>query len=111
MCIGTSDTGDHESMLDVRIIGTYNWDDHTLINSRLERESPEFQKQALRHVWRCNACATTHLGMFVTVLGKRQRVCGGGQIGFRWYNPADDELEYIKKLIQLRIEIIDEIKK
>lgn len=108
MCI--SSQGDHERMLDVRITCAYRWDNQDLINKRLEKESQEFQKQALRHVWRCDACATTHLGMFVTVLGKRQRVCGAGLIGFRWQNPKTDELELLKRIIQLRCEVIDEIK-
>jgi hypothetical protein len=107
MCIGTE--GDHERLLDIRIFSTYNWDDSALINTRLAKEPPDFQKQALRHVWRCNACSTSHLGRFVTVLGKRQRVCGGGLIGFRWYNPSDGDLEQIKRHIKIRCEIIDEL--
>ncbi|MDR0324674.1 MAG: hypothetical protein LBI19_01090 [Oscillospiraceae bacterium] len=107
MCIQTEDDGEH--MLDIRIVSAYNQDDPALINSRLEKEPPEFQKQALRHVWRCNACSTSHLGAFVTVLGKRQRVCGGGLIGFRWRDPDDEGLEMLKRLIAFRCEIIDEI--
>ncbi|MDR0294225.1 MAG: hypothetical protein LBH95_08760 [Oscillospiraceae bacterium] len=109
MCVGSM--GDCERLLDVRIIGAYNWDDPALINGRLEREPREFQKQALRHIWRCDACSTSHLGMFVTVLGKRQRVCGGGMIAFRWRNPAGGDLEILKRLIQMRCEIIDEIRR
>ena len=107
MCIGTE--GDHERKLDIRLVGTYNWDDPGLINDRLIKESPEFQKYAVRHVLRCDACSTAHLGRFVTVLGKRQRVCGGGLIGFRWNNPDDGDVEAIKQFIRLRMEIIEEI--
>lgn len=99
----------HDQTLTVHILGTYYNDDSALINDRLSKESLDFQKQVLRHVRRCDACATTHLGMFVTVLGKRQRVCGGGETAFRWSNPTESDLNIIKKLIQLRIEIINEI--
>ncbi len=100
-----------EGELDIRVTETYNWDDPALINDRLAKESPAFQRDALRHVWRCDACATTHLGRFVTVLGKRQRVCGGGVIGFRWRNPTPEDIRVIERLIELRCEIIDEAKK
>ena len=109
MCIGSE--FENERILDIRIICTYNWDDPALINGRLEKEPPEFQREILRRVWRCDACSTSHLGRFVTVLGKRQRVCGGGVIGFRWHNPSVSEMENIKRIIQLRCDIIDEIKK
>lgn len=101
----------HDCNLVVGIIGTYASDDPNLINDRLAKESPEFQTLALRNLWRCNACATTHLGSMITVLGKKQRVCYGGQIAFKWRNPSDSDLEHIKKLIQFRLEIIDELKK
>lgn len=108
MCVGSE--GDHERLLDIRIVGTYNWEDSALINNRLAKEPPEFQKNVLRHIWRCDACSTSHLGMFVTVLGKRARVCGGGIIGFRWRNPGDEDLAVIQKLLKFRCEIIDELK-
>ena len=99
-----------EGELDIRVTETYNWDDPALINDRLEKEPHAFQRNALRHVWRCDACATTHLGRFVTILGKRQRVCGGGAIGFRWRNPAPEDIGAIERLIELRCEIISEMK-
>lgn len=101
----------HDCNLVVGIIGTYSSDDPNLINDRLAKESPEFQKLALRNLWRCDACATSHLGCIITVLGKKQRVCYGGQIAFKWNNPSDSDIEHIKKLIQFRIEIIDELKR
>jgi len=109
MCIGSE--GDHESLLDVRVVGTYGWDDPALINDRLAKETPEFQRYIMRHILRCTGCATTHLGGYVTVLGKRQRVCGGGMIGFRWMNPGADDLEAIKRMIELRCEILDVLPK
>lgn len=104
MCIDSSGSNLH-----IRLTGAYGWDDKTVINQRLEKEPLEFQKQVLRHIWRCNACSTSHLGQFVEVLGKRQRVCGGGQIGFLWRNPTDQDINIIRHLIELRCEIINEI--
>ncbi len=100
----------YEGELDVRVTETYHWDDPALINDRLARESAAFQREVLRHVWRCDACATTHLGRFVTILGKRQRVCGGGVIGFRWRNPSAEEIRTIERLIELRREVVDDLK-
>lgn len=110
MCIG-SEWNLGEMALDIRVMGTYHWDDPSLINDRLAQESPDFQKNILRHILRCTACSTTHLGMFVTVLGKKQRVCGGGAIAFRWKNPDDEDMAVIKRVIELRCGIIDEQKK
>lgn len=104
MCIDSSD-----SNLQIRLTGAYGWDDKALINHRLEKEPLEFQKEVLRHIWRCNACSTSHLGQFVEVLGKRQRVCGGGQIGFLWRNPSYEDIDIIRHVIELRCEIIHEI--
>lgn len=110
MCIGSEgNLGD--LVLDIRVMGTYHWDEPALINDRLARESPDFQKNILRHILRCTACSTTHLGMFTTVLGKKQRVCGGGAIAFRWKNPDDNDMAVIKRVIELRCDIIDEQKK
>lgn len=105
MCVSS-----FEGELDIRVTETYHWDDPALINDRLAREPAEFQRYALRHVWRCDACATTHLGRFVTVLGKRQRVCGGGVIGFRWRNPSGEDIRAVERMIQMRREIVDELK-
>lgn len=105
MCIG-SEWNLGELALDIRIMGTYHWDNPALINDRLAQESPDFQKNILRHILRCTACSTTHLGMFVTVLGKKQRVCGGGAIAFRWKNPGDEDMAVIKRVIELRCDII-----
>lgn len=106
MCMDSS-----KGNLDIRIVETYSWNDASLINSRLLSEAEQFQKQALRHLWRCTACSTSHLGQFVEVLGHRNRVCGGGQIGFQWYNPSEEDMAIIRRFIELRCEIIDQLKK
>lgn len=103
MCLDTA-KGD----LTLRITATYSWDDPALINGRLEKESPAFQKDILRHLWGCTGCSTSHLGVFATVLGRRRRVCMGGGIGFRWINPTQEDLDVIKRCLELRCRIIDE---
>lgn len=107
MCIGSE--WDFERMLDIRIVGTYAWDDPELINGRLRREPEQFQRTVLRNVWRCDACSTTHLAAFVTILGRRQRVCGGGMIGFRFRNPGTEEMAVLRRLVELRVEILEEL--
>jgi hypothetical protein len=92
---------------EVRITGVYGWDDHSIMNDILSAQSREFQEYALRHLNYCTACSTSHLGGFVTVLGKRKRVCGGGGIGFRVKSPSSKDIENIKKFIAIRINIID----
>lgn len=99
-----------EGELTVRLTETYAWDDPELINGRLLREEPDVQRAALKRLWRCDACSTSHLGQFVTVLGRRQRVCGGGVIGFRWLNPGESDRALIEKLMGMRIGIADELK-
>jgi hypothetical protein len=34
----------------------------------------------------------------------------GGGIGFRWWNPAADDLEAVRKCLAFRCAIIDELK-
>ncbi len=105
LCLGT-EGGD----LDIRITGTYGWDDPALINDRLAQESPEFQKYILRHLWGCTGCSTTHLGAFTTVLGHKRRVCMSGGIGFRWKNPSHEDMDAIERCLEFRCRIIDELK-
>jgi hypothetical protein len=105
MCLET-EHGD----LGIRITETYGWDAPSLINSRLGQESAEFQNYILRHLWGCTGCSTSHLGKFATVLGHRRRVCMGGGIGFRWINPAREDISSIRKCLEARCQIIDELK-
>lgn len=105
MCIDST-----ENCLSIRITETYGWDDQGLINNRLETQSITDQNYALRHLWRCSGCSTSHLGQFVTVLGQRNRVCGGGQIGFTWWNPTVSDIDHIRFFIHARCDIIDEMK-
>lgn len=101
----------YDSRLQLRVTQVYGWDDKELFNKRLEKESVELQKYTLRHLLRCTGCATSHLGAFVEVLGHRNRVCGGGQIGLIWNNPTESDMDKIRFFIKTRCEIIDEMKK
>lgn len=104
LCLGTE-----RGELDIRISETYGWDDPALINRRLEQESPEFQRYILRHIWGCTGCSTSHLGAFTIILGHKRRVCMGGGIGLRWRNPSQEDLAYIRKCLEFRCQIIDEL--
>lgn len=96
-----------ESTLRVRITDAYAWEEHDEINEKLKMLPIEDQKEALRHVWRCTACSTSHLGMFVTILGHKCRVCGGGQIAFNWEDPVEKEISLMEKLWNMRLELVD----
>lgn len=105
LCIGS------EGKLDVRVTCSYLWDGHDMTNELLALLPEAIQRDAQRHVWRCEACSTTHLGHFVTIMGRRQRVCGGGLIGFRWYNPGEADMGTIQALIRVRMEVANALKK
>lgn len=105
----TIDTDDNRIIL--RVTEVYGWDDKELFNSRLAKEPIDLQKYAIRHLWRCTGCSTSHLGQFIEVAGHRARVCGGGQIGFLWYNPTVDDIDNIRFFIKTRCDIINEMKK
>ncbi len=92
--------------LEVRITGVYGWNDKSLMNSRLEARDNDFQAYALRHLNYCTACSTSHLGGFITVLGKNKRVCGGGGIAFKIKNPTKADIQYIKDLADMRMDIL-----
>lgn len=58
----------------------------------------------------CTACSTSHEGGgFTTVLGRKVRLCAG--INFRLKNPDLSQYDFVKELIDIRAEIIDEQKK
>lgn len=94
-----STDGNH---LIIRVCGAYRWEDQPFFNRLLAEKSVELQKYAVRHLNYCTGCASKHLGMFTEVLGKRKRVCGGGEIGFRVTDPTPEEFLYFKELIQMR---------
>ncbi len=93
--------------LRVRITLAYWWDDSELVNSRLEQLEPEMQQYCLRNLNYCVGCSISHKGGIAVVLGQRKRLCGG--IGIDIDNPTKEELEYIKVLIEIRCDIINEV--
>lgn len=99
-----------DGALAARIPETYGWDDMRLIERRLAAEDGAFQSYILKHLWGCTGCSTSHLGGFVTLLGKRRRVCLSGGIGFRWRDPAPEDMPAIEKCLAFRRDIIDEQK-
>lgn len=111
MIIKTGD--DLGRVLSVGVIGKDKTEAHTIIDKYLGKESPDFQKQALQCMSGCDAnlclmCSTYSSGNYVTVLGKRHQVCGEGIIRYDWHEPAPTNMEMIKRLIEIRCEIIDE---
>ena len=94
-----STEGNH---LIIRVCGAYRWEDQPFFNRLLEGKSEQLQKYAVRHLNYCTGCASKHLGMFAEVLGKRKRVCGGGEIGFRVTDPTPEDFLYFKEFIQMR---------
>ena len=91
----------------VRVNGVYRWEDQEGFNALLAEQDPAFQRFVLRHLCYCTACSTTHLGRFTQVLGYKKRVCGGGAIDIRALNPTAEQLDPIKRFIDLRLEMID----
>lgn len=102
-CIGTNGNA-----LEVRVNGCYGWDDPEIVNKRLRDFEPAFQRYVLRHLQYCTGCSGSHLGCFTTVLEKKKRVCGGGSIGFRVYDPDDVDIACFLRLLELRRAVIDE---
>ncbi len=91
----------------VRITLAYWWDESDLLNSRLEKLDTEIQRYCLRNLNYCVGCSISHKGGIAVILGKRKRLCGG--IGIDINNPTVKELENIKRFIEIRCEIIDEV--
>lgn len=99
-----------DNTLDIRITEVYSWDNQTVFTDLLDKQSDEMKHYADRHLWRCTACATTHVGTMIEFLGKHNRVCGGGQIGFVWRNPVTSDDEKIKYFLNTRCQIIEALK-
>lgn len=93
--------------LRVRITLAYWWDDSELVNSRLEQLELEVQRYCLRNLNYCVGCSISHKGGIAVVLGQRKRLCGG--IGIDINNPNEDEIDIIKRLIEIRCDIIETI--
>lgn len=99
MCVESQD-----GVLRVRVTVSYGESD--ALNERLSLEPPETQRYALRHLQRCTLCNPKCGGPFVTLIGKRNRRCGG-VLGFQWGNPVGDDLEMIQHIVGYRTGMID----
>jgi len=109
MYIDTWNEG-YSRLLIVRLSFAHPEEGEATISERLEQETPEFRKKALHNLWRCVMCCNKHLGSFTTVQGKRQRVCDK-VLGFFYKDPNDENIETIKRLIEIRCEMIDAAKR
>lgn len=113
MIIGTGD--DVKRFLSVNVVGKDKTETPMIIDTHLGKESLNFQKRALGHMSGCDAnrclmCSSYSSGYYVTVLGKRHQMCGENKISYDWYEPEEADMAMIKRLIEIRCEIIDEAK-
>lgn len=96
------------SELNIRVVCVYGLDEQALalFNKLAEELNSDEQQYLLRHLNYCKGCSTSHDGgWFVNILGKRKRVCGG--LGIMVKNPGSQDIAYIKKFINIRLNIID----
>jgi len=112
--VATIKTGDDFGrFLGVSVIGKDKSDTHTVIDECLEKEPQDFQEQAQRRMSGCDAnqclnCSSYSSNNFVTVLGKRHQMCGTGIIGYDWREPTQSDIPTIKRLMEIRCQMIDE---
>ena len=104
---------DISRFLGVRVIGKDSKEAHTQIDKYIGKESADFKKQVINHLSGCDAntclnCSTYSSGNYVTVLGKRHQMCGTGVIGFDWRDPVPADMKMIKRLIEIRCQMIDD---
>ncbi len=100
-----------DGVLNVRVTEVYAWDDRAFFMERLLAQPEALRRCADRHLWRCTACSTSHVGQKIEFLGRHNRVCGGGLLGFVWQNPGMDELDDIAFFIQTRRDMLDVMKR
>jgi hypothetical protein len=111
MKIGTGD--DIGRFLSVSVVAKDRTEDSDVIDKYLGKEPQDFQEQALRCMSGCDAnkclgCSTYSSGNYVMILGKRHQMCGAGVIGFDWREPIPADIATIKRLIEIRCDMIDE---
>lgn len=107
MCIDTDDRFEHRSKLvntvRIRINGAMS--ELQIYLDKIREQGDELVKYFMRHLSYCTACSTTHLGLKCEVFGRNVRVCGGPT--FQIINPSESDIEYIRKFIELRKEMIE----
>ncbi|MCL2704233.1 MAG: hypothetical protein FWE91_11605 [Defluviitaleaceae bacterium] len=104
---------DADRTLCVSVIGKGKEDACTVVDKYLGKESQDFQNQTLQRMSGCGAkqclmCSTYSSGKYVTVLGKKHQMCGEERIFYDWHEPGEADMAMIKRLIEIRCEIIDE---
>lgn len=77
----------------------------------LGEHGESFKRYFLRHLNYCTACSTSHIGGITDIFGYRKRICCCPNPSFRIHNPSADDLENIKKMIQIRLEAVEAQKK
>jgi len=97
----------------VGVIGKDKTDALTVIDEYLGKETQDLREQALKRMSGCDAnqclmCSGYGTGWYETVMGKRHQMCGEGRIFFDWHKPEEADMAMIKRLIEIRCEIIDE---
>jgi hypothetical protein len=79
-----------------------------------ENEPQDFREKAIAHISGCDTnqcvhCSTYGSGRYVTALGKTYQSCGGSDdlVGFIWREPVAEDAAILRRLIDIRCEIIE----
>lgn len=106
MCIDTDDRFENRKGLFNSVRIRVNGTDHGEVEylDKIAEEAEDFQRYFMQHLNYCSACSTSHLGGKRNVLGRNVRLCG--QPSFQIVNATDSDLDYIKKMIEFRKDII-----
>jgi len=91
-------------------------DPYTIVEGKLSNEPQNFQHNAMKHMHGCatcenskgNGCSSESSGKYINVLGKRHEMCNTEIISFAWHSPTVEDVTIIKRLIEIRREIIEE---
>lgn len=106
MCIDTDDRFEDKSRLvntvRIRINGTNHGAAEYL--DKIAGQGEDEIKYYMKHMNYCTACSTSHLGGKQPVFGRNVRLCGPPS--FRIVNPVGNDLDRIRRFIELRKEMI-----
>ena len=85
--------------------GIYAWNDPSYFLAAIENTSEKLKQYYTKHLNYCFACSGDgHLGGFYNIYGKRKRLCAG--VGFRDVDFKNENLPYIKQLIDIRVKLL-----
>lgn len=104
MCLDTDDFNGEKTGLchNVRFRINGSHDDRYL--EMITGEGDAFKQYLMKHLNYCTACSTSHLGWFKEMWGRKVRLCC--EPHFRIINPKNTDLKYIRKFIELRMDMI-----